>query len=182
MLSCQLMQLNCKFYFLEGNCIQFFMMIRHLIFLQDAFCGAAELHSTHTVSCLLYPAYPHRYKWVSVKHTKLTVYWHLSPASVLTWTEMTVTESMRNGLIPGAAMGLVGRTDSRPCLCRLRRCCCCTWRSCCWMAICWAVSCGREITTSLSKGLKCSLLCVLGLIQERNLFGEDRILNKCHVL
>lgn len=49
-------------------------------------------------------------------------------------------------VVPGAAMGLAGRTESRPCLCRLRRCCCCTWRSCCWMAICWAVNCEPEIT------------------------------------
>lgn len=52
-------------------------------------------------------------------------------------------------VVPWAVAGLEGRTDSRPCLCRLRRCCCCTCRSCCWMAICWAVSwqIERETTT-----------------------------------
>lgn len=44
--------------------------------------------------------------------------------------------------------------DSRPCLCRLSRCCCCscwTWRSCCWNANC-CVETYRERESASEKG------------------------------
>lgn len=70
----------------------------------------------------------------------------------------TLWASWRWEVVPWAVAGLEGRTDSRPCLCRLRRCCCCTWRSCCWIAICWAVSCHRERERDGERGEEC--LCV----------------------